>query len=171
MKIVLVGYMGSGKSAVGKVLAKMLNIQFIDLDAYIESELNTTIVAIFKKKGELHFRKMEHRLLKKVLEQKESLVLATGGGTPVYSGNMALIQAKTPHVFYLKMSIEGLVARLLKEKEHRPLISHIPDEELPEFIGKHLFERNPFYTQANHIIDCDNKTVETIAGEIRELLS
>lgn len=171
MKIVLVGYMGSGKSAIGMELAHRLHVQFIDLDNYIESELNTTIAEIFKKKGELYFRKKEHELLKKVLEQNDMLVLATGGGTPVYSGNMKLVQEKTPYVFYLKMSIDGLVARLSKEKEHRPLISHIPDEELPEFIGKHLFERNPFYTLANHIIDCDNKTVESIVGEIQDLLS
>ena len=171
MKIVLIGYMGSGKSAVGRELGNRLNRKFIDLDNYIESELNTTIAEVFKKKGELYFRRKEHELLKKVLEQNEALVLATGGGTPVYSGNMKLVQEKTPHVFYLKMSIEGLVARLSKEKEHRPLIQHIADDELPEFIGKHLFERNPFYTLANHIIECDNKTVETIAGEIQEFLS
>lgn len=170
MKIILVGYMGSGKSAVGMHLAKGLGMKFLDLDAYIEKELNTTISEIFKSKGELYFRKKEHEYLQQLLLQDESMVIGTGGGTPCYSGNMKLLTDTTPHVFYLKVSIYGLVTRLQKEKEQRPLIRNISDEDLPEFIGKHLFERNPFYTMARHTIACDGKTILKISEEIEGLL-
>ena len=75
------------------------------------------------------------------------------------------------HVFYLKVSIPGLVKRLLLEKEHRPLIKNIDNGDLPEFIGKHLFERNNFYLKANHIIECDDKDPESLVAEIQELLT
>ena len=152
-KIVLLGYMGSGKSSVGKQLADDLKVPFIDLDDYIEDQLNMSIPEIFGKKGEIFFRKQEHVLLKEILESKEGAVIALGGGTPVYSRNMDLILDHTEQVFYLKVSIPVLAARLEKEKDHRPLIRHLEDEELAEFIGKHLFERNPFYNQASHILD------------------
>ncbi|MBT8264622.1 MAG: shikimate kinase [Muriicola sp.] len=170
MKIILVGYMGSGKSAVGRRLAKTLGITFLDLDAYIEKELATTIKEIFTTKGELYFRKKEHEYLQQVLQQEHSMVIGTGGGTPCYSGNMKLLTDTTPHVFYLKVSISGLLSRLQNEKELRPLIRDISDEDLPEFIGKHLFERNPFYTMAHHTIICDGKTILEISDEIKTLL-
>lgn len=170
MKIILVGYMGSGKSAVGKNLARSLGVPFLDLDNYIEKELTTSIKEIFATKGELYFRKKEHECLQKLLQQEGSVVVGTGGGTPCYSGNMKFIVDTTPNVFYLKVSISGLVLRLQKEKEKRPLISDIPDEDLPEFIGKHLFERNPFYTMAHHTIICDGKTILEISEEIKALI-
>jgi shikimate kinase len=170
MKIILVGYMGSGKTAVGRNLAKSLGINFLDLDAYIEKELTASIKEIFATKGELYFRKKEHEYLRQVLQKEESLVVGTGGGTPCYSGNMQLLTDTTPHVFYLKVSISGLLSRLQKEKEQRPLLSDISDEDLPEFIGKHLFERNPFYTMAHHTIVCDGKTIMEISAEIKTLL-
>lgn len=170
MKIVLLGYMGSGKSVIGKALARELGIPFIDLDTHIESELHSSIPDIFREKGELFFRKKEHELLKQLLLKDASFVLSAGGGTPCYSGNMTLINDHTPNTFYLKMTIPGLVARLQDEKAHRPLIAHLSEEELPEFIGKHLFERNPFYQQAAHTIPCTSKSVEEVVAEIRSLL-
>lgn len=171
MKIVLIGYMGSGKSTIGKLLAKKLNINFIDLDNYIEMKLENTISTIFKEKGEIYFRKMEHKFVKELLEKKESFILSTGGGTPCYANNMQQINAKTPNVFYLKVSISGLIDRLASEKEHRPLIKNIANEDLPEFIGKHLFERNMFYLQAKHTITCDEKLPEDITLEINAKLA
>tara|TARA_R110000765_G_scaffold71944_10_gene139639 strand:+ start:5264 stop:5779 length:516 start_codon:yes stop_codon:yes gene_type:complete len=171
VKIVLVGYMGSGKTTIGKLLANKLKISFLDLDEVIEQGLEDSISNIFNGKGEIFFRKKEHEYLIDVLSKKEKLILSTGGGTPCYSGNMETMLNLADHVFYLKVSIPGLVKRLLLEKEHRPLIKNIDDGDLPEFIGKHLFERNNFYLKANHIIECDDKDPETLVAEIQELLT
>lgn len=171
MKIVLVGYMGSGKTTIGKLLANKLKVSFLDLDEVIEQGLEDSISNIFNGKGEIFFRKKEHEYLTDVLSKKEKLILSTGGGTPCYSGNMETMLNLADHVFYLKVSIPGLVKRLLLEKEHRPLIKNIDNGDLPEFIGKHLFERNNFYLKANHIIECDDKDPETLVAEIQELLT
>lgn len=171
MKIVLVGYMGSGKTTIGKLLAKKLKISFLDLDEVIEERLEDSISNIFNGKGEIFFRKKEHEYLNDVLTQKNNFILSTGGGTPCYSGNMDTMLELADYVFYLKISIPGLVKRLILEKEHRPLIKNIDDGDLPEFIGKHLFERNNFYLKANHIIECDNKDPEALVSEIQGLLA
>lgn len=171
MKIVLVGYMGSGKSTVGRLLAQKSDMKFLDLDEYIEGKLEAGITDIFKEKGEIYFRKKEHELLQEVLAENEDVVVATGGGTPCYSGNMHTMLKESGGVFYLKVSIPELVRRLFKEKDQRPLIRHLDDNELPEFIGKHMFERSPFYSMASHSIDCDHKEAEDIADEINVLLS
>ena len=170
MKIVLVGYMGSGKSTIGKMLAKKLKFGFIDLDDYIESSENSSIPAIFEEKGEIYFRKKEFEHLKDILKDKDDFILSTGGGTPCYGENMNAILEATSNVFYLKVSINGLMDRLILEKEERPMIANIPNEELPEFIGKHLFERSYFYSKAQHILICDNKGVNIIVDEIDALL-
>ena len=163
--------MGSGKTTIGKLLANKLKISFLDLDEVIEQGLEDSISNIFNGKGEIFFRKKEHEYLIDVLSKKEKLILSTGGGTPCYSGNMETMLNLADHVFYLKVSIPGLVKRLLLEKEHRPLIKNIDNGDLPEFIGKHLFERNNFYLKANHIIECDDKDPETLVAEIQELLT
>ncbi|SMG52122.1 shikimate kinase [Arenibacter troitsensis] len=171
MKIVLVGYMGSGKTTIGKLLAKKLKISFLDLDEVIEERLEDSISDIFNGKGEIFFRKKEHEYLNDVLTQKNNFILSTGGGTPCYSGNMDTMLELADYVFYLKISIPGLVKRLILEKEQRPLIKNIDDGDLPEFIGKHLFERNNFYLKANHIIECDNKDPKALVDEIKGLLA
>tara|TARA_R110001592_G_scaffold53329_4_gene163500 strand:+ start:407 stop:898 length:492 start_codon:yes stop_codon:yes gene_type:complete len=163
--------MGSGKTTIGKLLANKLKISFLDLDEVIEQGLEDSISNIFNGKGEIFFRKKEHEYLIDVLSKKEKLILSTGGGTPCYSGNMETMLTLADHVFYLKVSIPGLVKRLLLEKEHRPLIKNIDNGDLPEFIGKHLFERNNFYLKANHIIECDDKDPESLVAEIQELLT
>jgi shikimate kinase len=170
MKLVLIGYMGSGKTTVGKLLAEHLDFKFIDLDEYIETRLNEKVAHIFKSKGELYFRKKESELLEEVLKDKRDLVIAVGGGTPCYGANMDTILQKTKLVFYLKLSIASLTERLHKEKEHRPLIAHLKDEDLPEFIGKHIFERGIFYSRAYFTVVADQKEAEAVKEEILSLL-
>lgn len=170
MKIVLVGYMGSGKSTIGKLLAETCQLQFIDLDDHIAHKLKAPIADIFSDKGELFFRKSEHKFLKQLLKSDGDMVLATGGGTPCYSGNMDLMLQQADHIIYLNLTIPELIKRLYKEKEHRPLISHLDAQDMPDFIGKHLFERNPCYYRANHIISCDGKSGESIVSEIKKLI-
>lgn len=170
MRIVLIGYMGSGKSTIGKLLAKKLQLDFNDLDSHIENKSDSTIPEIFKEKGELYFRKIEHNYLNEILEKEPRLVLATGGGTPCYSGNMQSMLEGSDAVIYLKMSIGKLIERLFKEKDQRPLIAHLENEELPEFIGKHLFERSHYYAMAKHTVLCDAKSPDEIVSEIEQLL-
>ena len=171
MQIVLLGYMGSGKSTVGRLLAKELGICFLDLDNYIEEDEKMSISTIFSKKGEVYFRKKEAKCLREIFERTDDFVLSIGGGTPCYANNMKAIAERTPNAFYLKVSIQELVQRLLKEKDERPLIKNISEEDLPEFIGKHLFERSFYYMQSSHIINCDTKKPERIVLDIKEILS
>ena len=162
--------MGSGKTSVGKVLAENLNLPFIDLDAYIENAEQKTITEIFATEGQIRFRKKEHEHLNVLLNESQSVVLATGGGAPCYSGNMQTIIEATKNVFYLRISISELVKRLAPEKALRPLIARLSEEEMPEFFGKHLFERSGYYAQASHTIGCDGKSVKEISAEIERLL-
>ena len=171
MKVILVGYMGSGKSTVGRLLAADLNLSFLDLDTYIEEKEAMSITEIFETKGEIFFRKKEYHYLQALLNSEQKFVLSTGGGTPCYSGNMDAMLAKTSNVFYLKVTIPELVKRIGTEKEHRPLIKDITAEALPEFFGKHLFERNPYYAKASHTMLCSNKTPKEVVSEIKACLS
>jgi shikimate kinase len=166
VKIVLVGYMGSGKTTLGRLLSKQLKIKFLDLDDNIEKGESRSIANIFEDKGEIYFRKKESEYLNQILETKDSFILSTGGGTPCYGSNMTDILKATENVFYVKVSIPELVRRLSNEKASRPLISNFTKEELPEFIGKHLFERSYYYNMANYKITTDDKTPEETIQEI-----
>ena len=170
VKIVLLGYMGSGKTTVGKQLAERLQLQFLDLDDFIEEKEKMSIADIFGSRGELYFRKQENIHLKEVLQQQDNFVLSVGGGTPCYGKNLEAILNSSKTVFYLKVPIAELAQRLSEQKAQRPLVSHIPDDELPEFIGKHLFERSEFYNQAYEVIDCGSKEPEIVVKEIVGLL-
>ena len=147
--------MTSGKSSIGDLLANALNLKFFDLDSEIEKVEGLSIPEIFNEKGELFFRKKESEVLNQILDL-DSFVLATGGGTPCYGKNMEAILTKSTHSFYLKLSISDLVERISNESSSRPLVKNIPKEKLPEFVGKHLFERSFFYEQAERILDCSS---------------
>ncbi|MCH4823440.1 shikimate kinase [Gramella lutea] len=172
MKIFLLGYMGSGKSFIGKRLAERIGQEFIDFDEEIEKREKSTISDIFQQKGEIYFRKLELKVLKEMIALEKSVVVSLGGGTPCYGDNMELIKAAEDiESIYLKLNIENLTNRLEKEKEKRPLISHLKKrEDLEDFIRKHLFERGFVYSQSQHIINCDSKTAEEIINEIEDRL-
>lgn len=168
MKIIILGYMGSGKSTIGKQLSEIVNMIHIDLDDYIEKKEGVTVKQIFSAKGEIYFRKIEHQYLKELINLKEDHVISLGGGTPCYANNMALV-SKAPEVksIYLNASIKTLAKRLKNEMTKRPLLKSISSEEqLYEFIGKHLFERNNFYTQADFKIGVDDKSEKDILEEL-----
>lgn len=169
-KIVLLGYMGSGKSTIGRILAEKTNTIFIDLDKFIEEKEQKSVAEIFKLHGEIYFRKKESKYLIELLDNKTSMVLALGGGTPCFGNNMKIINQATPYVFYLHLPAKRLCERLIPEKNHRPLIAHLPDDSLEEFINKHLFERNLFYTQAHKIIKTENLSTAKIVSAIQEQL-
>jgi len=167
MKIVLLGYMASGKSSIGMKLANMLNVSFVDLDDLISEKEKLSIPAIFKTKGEIYFRKKEIDYLNEFLLQKDNFILAVGGGTPCYGNNMSIINNHSKSI-YLKSSIQSIYNKLSnkKNKQKRPLISEINNKDLKEFIAKHLFERSPFYEQAHYTVSTDNKSIKEIALEI-----
>lgn len=169
MIISLVGYMGSGKSHVSKILSEKLNFKLIDLDREISRRNKLTIPEIFEKKGEIYFRKLERETLEEILATQENIILSLGGGTPVYYNNMEIINLNSKSVF-LKASVTSLTERLSKQKEKRPLIANISDENLPEFIAKHLFERNEFYNKAQFSVNTDSRDPEDIVNEIIEKL-
>lgn len=169
MKIILLGYMASGKSAVGKKLAEKLEHQFIDLDSFIEEMEKMSISEIFKTKGEIYFRKQESFYLKEVLNLPQNLIISLGGGTPCYGNNSSVIQNNSVS-FYLKVSIATIYSRLKNETDKRPLVATIGLENLQEYIAKHLFERTTFYEKATHTILANSKSVEELSEEIKELL-
>lgn len=165
MIISILGYMGSGKTLISKTLSEKINFNFLDTDLYISSKLNCSIEEIFKKKGEIYFRKLEKQCLEEILSSSKNTILSLGGGLPVYYNNMKIVNEYSES-FFLKTPVPTLVERLIKNRNKRPLISHISDENLPEFIAKHLFERNPYYNLAKHHISTQNKEIEQIVEEI-----
>lgn len=169
-KVILVGYMGSGKTQVGSILASVTGLPFIDLDEKIQSFTKMTIPELFSQKGEIYFRKLEHQLWKELMESKDSFVLSTGGGAPCYANNHEFLQLEGVCSVYLKTSIAELTKRLESETGQRPLLQQLGEEPLSDYIAKHLFDRSYFYHQAKHIVSTDNKTPEAIAREILELM-
>ena len=157
--------MGSGKTLVSKELSVLNNFKIFDLDTEISKQNNRSITEIFKEKGEIFFRKTEKEVLEKIISTEKNIILSLGGGTPCYYNNIDSINEKTISVF-LKTNVKNLAQRLSSEKDKRPLIQNISNEDLPEFIAKHLFERNPFYNQAKITINTDNLSAREIAEEI-----
>lgn len=149
--IFLVGYMGSGKSTVGKMLSARLGFRLVDLDVFIENRFHKTIAQLFDEKGETGFRNIEHALLQEVCSFEDTVV-ATGGGTACFHDNIALMNESGLTV-YLRVPVAILVERLKHGRSQRPLVSQKPDEELHSFIEEMLRIRDPFYSQAQLIVD------------------
>lgn len=151
LRIILIGYMGSGKTTVGKALAADLGLPFYDLDWYIEGRMRKTVQQIFADKGEEGFRKVERNMLHEVAEF-ENVVISCGGGTPCFYDNMEYINNQGETV-YLKCTPEVLFKHLGMGKTVRPLLQNKTPEEVKAFIDKQLSERNNFYQQAKHTVD------------------
>ncbi|MDC8006387.1 shikimate kinase [Aureisphaera galaxeae] len=168
MKIVLIGYMGSGKSSIGRRLSEVVGNDFIDLDVEIETSEGTSISEIFQKKGEIYFRKKEAQVLQEVIAREQPAIIASGGGTPCYGRVMDdLLENPNVITVYLKCSVDTLTERLFPEREHRPVIAHLQTEELlNDFIRKHLFERSFYYSRASHIITCDGIDEKEVVEKI-----
>lgn len=164
MKIFLLGYMGSGKSTIGKRLAEKLKMSFIDFDSYIEKETGRSIAEIFENDREEQFRQLEHDYLKKIIDM-DNIVVSLGGGTPCYHNNIELINKNGISVFLL-VSAEKLVQRLMKVKNKRPLIRNLNEKELRPFIEANLEERIPIYQKAHHIISTENLSAEQVTEQI-----
>ena len=170
-KVILIGYMAVGKTTIAKLLSEKIGLKRVDLDNLIEEKTNLSVSEIFEQKGEIYFRKIEHEIFKEIVENDENLIISTGGGTPCYANNHLLLNSKNGISIYLKASIPVIFERLKSAKTNRPLVANQSDEELLEFIAKHLFERSYFYNKATFKVSIDNKNPEIIVSEIMQLLN
>ena len=150
-RIILIGYMGAGKTTVGKALAKELGLFFYDLDWYIETRMRKTVKQIFDERGEEGFRQIEHNMLHEVAEF-ENVIVSCGGGTPCFFDNMDYLNQQAETV-YLKASPEVLYEHLRMGKGVRPLLLNKTPEETRAFIREQLQQRESFYMKAHHVID------------------
>lgn len=167
-RIILLGYMGAGKTTLGKVLARETGLQFFDLDSYIEDRFHKKVPQIFTEEGEERFRDIERRMLHEVAEF-EDVVISCGGGTPCFYDNMDYMNSLCETV-YLKASAEVLAAHLKMGKVVRPLIQGKTDEELTAYIQGMLDQREPYYMKAKHIFNVDLlNSREKVAESVRLL--
>lgn len=166
MNIYLTGFMGSGKSTAGQLLAVRMRRKFIDTDSEIERRKGMEVTEIFKQYGESAFRELEKELLGE-LSLKTDLVVATGGGMVLNQQNVE--RMKEGVMFYLKAPVDVLAARLLRQRAIRPLIAALHEDELPGFINEQLLIREPSYRLAHFTIDA-NQPAERICLEIERLL-
>ena len=171
-RIILIGYMGAGKTTIGKALSKELGIVFYDLDWYIESRMRKTVSEIFAERGEEGFRQIEYNMLHEVAEF-EDVIISCGGGTPCFFDNMDYMNQQAETI-YLKASPEVLFHHLSIGKGVRPLLLDKTPEEVQEFIREQLQEREKYYLQARHTLDVnlmdDFEKVALSVGEIRRRL-
>ena len=170
-KIILVGYMAVGKTTIAQLLAEKTGFKTEDIDRLIEKKIGLTVSEIFQQKGEIFFRKIEHEIFKEIIESKENLIISTGGGTPCYADNHLLLKGENVVSIYLKASINTILGRLKSSKKERPLVTNKSEEELEEFVAKHLFERSYFYNLATFKVLIDSKSKDEIVNEICGLLN
>lgn len=170
MKIFLTGYMGSGKSTVGRMLARKLNFRFVDTDTEIEQRSGMTVGELFSVRGEAEFRQLEQDVLAEIVARTENLVVATGGGMPCFFDNMEVMN-RSGLTVYLKMSPEKLAARLEHGKSKRPLLRDKSQEELTEFIRENIARREPCYNRAGIIIDGERVSDQSIAGYVERCIT
>ena len=171
-RVILIGYMGAGKTTIGKALSKELGIIFYDLDWYIESRMRKTVSEIFAERGEEGFRQIEYNMLHEVAEF-EDVIISCGGGTPCFFDNMDYLNQQG-QVVYLKADPEVLYKHLQMARVERPLLKGKSHEELLAFIKEQLEKREPFYTKARYTLDVslmDNyEKIQISVAKIKELL-
>lgn len=166
--IILIGYMGAGKTTIGHALAKELGVQFYDLDWYIEMRFHRTVAQIFEERGEDAFREMERNMLHEVAEF-ENVVISCGGGTPCFFDNMEYMNSRCDTV-YLKAEASVLASHLKMGRVVRPLIQGKSEEELRAYIEDMLSQREPFYKKAHYIFDVSLlNSAERVAESVRLL--
>jgi shikimate kinase len=172
-RIIIIGYMGAGKTTIGKTLSDQLNAPFYDLDWYIESRMHKSVKQIFDERGEEGFRLIEHNMLHEVAEF-ENVIISCGGGTPCFYDNIEYMNRQGSTI-YLKATPEILYNHLKMGKTVRPLLLNKTPEEVQVFIKEQLKQREPFYTQAKYTLDVslmDNyEKIKISVEKLRELLN
>ncbi len=169
MRIYLIGYMGCGKSSIGRKVARKGNLRLIDTDAEVERTEGATIADIMHYEGEEYFRRSERRALESTAEQ-DNIVVSTGGGLPLWGDNLQRIKELGVSV-YLRRSPECILPRLSPHgRQKRPKFRGLNDEELLAFMHSHMAEREPTYRQADITIDCDVHADEQVVDMILDLM-
>ncbi len=168
MLIFLIGYMGCGKSTIGRKLSSRLGCSLVDTDHMIESRAGMTIAEIFATHGEEYFRGLEHDILVELVERGKPCIVSTGGGLPMWGDNMDIMNSNGCTV-YLRRTAENIASRLSAHGRHkRPKLRGLSDEELVAFMSKNIAERDGIYSRANHIIEavplCDTQILDEIVA-------
>jgi shikimate kinase len=166
MRIYLIGYMGSGKSTLGRELAFRLNLSFLDMDQFIEAKYLKTVPEIFREEGEMRFREKEQACLQEI-SAMENVVVAAGGGAPCFFDNMELMN-RTGCCVFLDVEPGELAGRLIKGNVVRPLIQEKPEEELVQTIEGMMEKRRPFYEKARYIISGNSITADDVIHKIEK---
>ncbi|OUN77794.1 shikimate kinase [Alistipes sp. An54] len=162
----LVGYMGCGKSTLGRRLARRLGVPFLDTDTLIEAREGASVSDLFRYEGEAHFREVERAVLEEAIVGNESAVVSTGGGLPVWRDNMERMNA-AGRTIYLRRSAENIAGRLSPYgRRKRPRLQGLNDEELVAFMTRDMAERDPFYGRATLVIECDRLSDDEIVARI-----
>jgi shikimate kinase len=169
-KLFLVGYMGCGKSTLGRKLSKVTNFRFVDMDSEIEQREGASVGDIFKFAGEEYFRRAERTLIEELAETEGDMIISTGGGAPTWTDNMEYMNRKGKCV-YLRRTAQQIASRLSPNgRQKRPKLRGLNDEELVAFMTQNMAEREPFYMQARHIVDCAERSDAEIINIILEYL-
>ncbi|MBR4995957.1 MAG: AAA family ATPase [Alistipes sp.] len=162
MKLFLIGYMGCGKSSLGRKLAKRAGYEFVDMDNIIEEREGATIPDIFAYEGEEYFRTLESNLIEELGRKEGNVIISAGGGAPTWRDNMERMTA-VGYTFYLRRTPEQIASRLSPHgRQKRPKLRGLNDEELVQFMRVNMAEREPFYARASHIIECSEMSDEAI---------
>ena len=168
-RIFLIGYMGAGKTTLGKAFSRELGLTFIDLDWYIEERFHKTVGELFTERGETGFRELERNMLHEVAEF-ENVVISTGGGAPCFFDNMEFMNGAGQTV-YLKVSVEELAKRLELCKSTRPILEGRSGDELRAFIAESLEKREPFYSKASIVFDAEEMMTDQDVYKISQELA
>ena len=166
MLVFLIGYMGSGKTTLGKSLARLMDHSFLDTDDLFEEQEGTSIPEFFDKYGEEAFRNKERLILESLCPMKDT-VIATGGGMPCYFDNLEKMNRAGVTV-YIKLGIKELYERLKKEPQGRPLLREVVPGDLKEHIINQLKIREPYYLQAKFSFDPTRSDVKELIRKLSE---
>ena len=165
MRIFLIGFMGSGKSHWGGLLSETLSLPFFDLDEQVTTHAGRSIVEMFTSKGEEYFRLQEKDVLHAITENHDSFVMACGGGSPCYFNNIEYMNLSGTTI-WINTPVDTIFQRLINEKEKRPLIKELSDEQLKRFINKKFADRKIYYEQADITIDEEPVQLEKLIEKI-----
>ncbi|MEA3480091.1 MAG: shikimate kinase [Bacteroidota bacterium] len=170
MRLFIVGFMGAGKTTIGRSLAKKLKYKFVDLDELFEDKFHFSIANFFDRFGEDKFREFEHQLLKQTIIEHDDLIISTGGGTPCFYDNMDIMN-KNGLTLYIRMHEHSLKHRLLRSRRRRPVLPGLREDEMEAFINKLMEYREPIYQRANFTVKGEDLDIDEIVSLIQTEVS